>query len=128
MLIGPPDMSGTVERFSFPIVIRDYDGPGTVTGEGYIAAGSVTDTPTIGHMFPAKGDVVARLELQSPGAVQELHTPFQELRAAVKGSTLRGSVVVFRAREYEVRELGLWHSNSDGLAGYQQAWVQEVKR
>ena len=95
---------------------------------GATAAGSVTDTPTIGHMFPAKGDVVARLELQSPGAVQELHTPFQELRAAVKGSTLRGSVAIFRGREYEVQALGQWFSGSDGLAGYQQAWVQEVKR
>lgn len=127
MMFGPPDMSGTVERFSFPITIRDYL-PSTTTSDGYIASSGHTDIPTVGHPFPARGSDIARLELQSPGATLELHTPFKDLRVAVQGSTLRGSVLVWQSREYEVQALGEWFAGSDGESGYQQAWVQEVTR
>lgn len=127
MLIGPPDLSSTVERFSFPIVVRDYAAD-TATDEFLIAAGSTTDNATIGHVFPAKGADIARLELQSPGAVVEVHTPYKDMRVAVQGSQLRGSVVVWNGREYEVQALGDWWSGPDGQSGYQQAWAQEVTR
>ncbi len=58
----------------------------------------------------------------------EYHTPAKDLRVAVKGSTLRGTVLVWQSREYEVQALGEWFAGPDGESGYQQSWVQEVKR
>jgi hypothetical protein len=129
MIAGPPDLSGVVASFSMPVTIRNYD-PDSTTTEGLIAAGAVTDTPSTGHYFPAKGKDIARLELQSPAAAYEIHLPERgTVRAVVKGSTDRASVVIFGdGTTHEVKGLGAWFSGADGTAGYQQAWIQEVKR
>jgi len=126
---GPPDLSGVVKSYSMPITVRDY-APETTTAEGLVAAGAPTDTPSIGHYFPANGRDIARLELQSPGAVHEIHLPERgTVRAVVKGSSNRSSVVIFGdGTTHEVQALGAWFSGSGGTAGYQQAWIQEVKR
>ncbi len=127
MPLGPPDLRSTVASFSVPIVVRDYL-PSTTTVEGLIASNGYTDTPTTGHPFPAAASDIQRLELQSPGAVIECHTPAEDLRVAVKGSTERGSVIVWQSREYEVRALGEWWAGPAGTDTYQQVWAQEVRR
>jgi len=129
MLIGPPDMSGTVERFSMSgVSLRTY-GPGVPTAEGHIASSGFVDAPIIAHVFPAKCADIARLELQSPGNVVEVHDPvLGRMKAVTKGDSDRASVIVWQSKTFEVKALGEWWGGSDGNAGYQQAWAQEVKR
>jgi hypothetical protein len=127
-MMGPPDLSGVVDSFSMPIVVRDYAAD-SVTAEGLIAAGAAVDVASVGHYFPAKGDDIARLELQSGGGAYEVHVPQRHtLTAVVQGSQQRASVVIFEGRTFEVAALGRWFSGPNGAAGYQQAWVQEVTR
>lgn len=128
MLIGPPDMSGTVQRFAMAgVALRTYS-PDTTLPGGLIAAGATVDEPIAVHVFPAKGQDIARLELQSVGAVLEVHDPIRGRLRAVTKSQDRASVIIWQSKTYEVKALGEWWGGSDGSKGYQQAWVQEVTR
>lgn len=126
MILGPPNLVSTVERFSMAMALRDY-APDSTTPDGMIAAGATVDTPIVGHYFPAKGDDVERLELQSPGSVYECHIPAAPVLIARKGSQQRGSVLVFDGRTFEVVELGQWF-HGVGTTGYRQCFAQEVLR
>jgi len=129
VILGPPNLASTVERFSMAGLVERTYGPDSTTAEGMIAAGAVVDTPLVAHIFPAPGDTVARLELQGGGAVVEVHVPERgRVRAVRKGSQDRGTVIVWLGRTYEVQQLGEWYSGADGSTGYQQAWAQEVVR
>lgn len=129
MLIGPPDMSATVQRFSMGgVSLRTY-APSSTTADGMIASGGFVDAPITAHVFPALGEDIARLELQSPSNVVEIHDPvLGRLSAVTKGSQARASVVVWNSKTYEVKALGEWWGGPLGTKGYQQAWAQEVVR
>lgn len=122
-------MAGTVERFSQVGLVERVYAADVTTADGMIAAPSFVDTPIVAHMFPAAGDDVQRLELQSGGSTYEVHVPERDrLRAVRKGSQERGTVIVWFGRLFEVRALGEWIGDPDGSGGYQQAWAQEVLR
>lgn len=127
MLIGPPNMSSTVERFSFAIEVVEYAGV-PETDEGLIPGGAETVTPSLGHFFPVDGETIERLELQNPGAVFGLHVPTPALTAVTKGSTQRASVLRFGGKDYEVKSLQPWLEGPAGTETWQVAVVQEVKR
>jgi hypothetical protein len=127
VIVGPPDLTSTVESFSMPMVIRDY-GATTTTADGMLAAGATSDTSSIGHYFPAPGDAIERLELQSPGSVFEVHVPRDAVLVARKGDQQRGSLLVFAGgRTFEVVGIGEWFHGT-GAGGYRQCWAQEVVR
>lgn len=127
MILGPPDLTSVVQSYSSPMAIRDYAASAT-TADGMKAAGATADIETLGHFFPAKGDDIARLELQSPGSTYEVHIPFSAVLIVRKGSSQRGSLLVFDGgRTFEVVGLGQWF-HGVGTTGYRQCWAQEVKR
>ncbi len=126
-MFGPPNLRSTVESFSMPMVIRDYAASST-TADGQLAAGATSDLATAGHFFPAKGDDIQRLELQSPGSTFEVHIPYAVALITRKGDQQRGSLLVFNGgRTFEIVGIGEWF-DGDGSGGYQQCWAQEVKR
>ena len=129
MILGSPNMAGTVKRFSQTGLLERTYGPTSTTSDGMLAAGAPVDVPIVAHLFPARGNDVQRLELQSGGATYEIHVPERDrLRSVQKGSPARGTVIIWQARTFEVVALGEWIGSSNGAGGYQQAWVQEVKR
>ena len=74
MILGPPNLVSVVKSYSMPMAIRDYAATSTTT-DGMLAAAATVDTPSLGHYFPAPGDAIERLDLQSPGSVYEVHVP-----------------------------------------------------
>ena len=126
MMFGPPAMTAVVSLFSMPMAAVDY-GATTTTAEGELAGDPLASRPTVGHYFPANGDDIERLNLQSPGAKIEVHTPFPDLVIAQQGSDQRGSLLLIQGKTYEVMALGRWWEQA-GAEGYQQAWAQEVTR
>ena len=128
MILGPPNMVSTVRSFSSGLIFRQYS-PDSVTPDGMIAAGATTGTQGVGHYFPARGDDVARLELQSAGSTYEVHLPDAEGLVVRKGSQQRGTLLVFDAgRTFEIVALGQWFHGNGSQGGYQQCWAQEVVR
>jgi len=127
VILGPPNLVSTVRSFSMPMVIRDYT-PSSTTADGMISAGATTDTPSLGHYFPAKGDDIARLELQQPGSTYEVHVPDDPVLIVRIEDQQRGSLFVFDGgRTFEVVGLGEWFHGT-GASGYRQCWAQEVVR
>jgi hypothetical protein len=127
MIMGPPKMAPVVKLFaSTPIVVNNAGAP-TTTAEGMIAAGTPSSASARGHMFPAKGEDITRLQLQDAAGVFGLHVPGLDLRAAQQGSTLRGSIVTARGKTYEVKAVKPWLEGSDGTDKWQEAVLQEVQ-
>lgn len=127
--MSSPNMAETVRNLSQEGLFERIYAPSVVTADGLISAPGYTDVELVAHMFPAPGDAVARLELQSGGSTYEIHVPERDrIRAARKGSQARGTVIVWAGRTYEVMALGEWIGDADGSGGYQQAWAQEVIR
>lgn len=127
MMLGPPKLAFVVGLFSFPITVTN-EGPTSTTVDGMLAAGAQAPTPSTGHFFPLDGETIERLSLQSPGAVFGLHTPAPDLRVAVQGSQLRGSIVTIGGKTYEVMTLKPWREGPAGDASWHEAAIQEVTR
>ena len=128
MMFGPPQMASTVARFSSTgIGLVDY-GASVDNGEGLLAGDPQPPTPIVGHYFPAPGETITRLELESSANVLEVHTPEPSLTAQTKGSSQRGSVLVIDSKTYAVVSLAPWFDGPAGDVSWQVAICQEVVR
>jgi hypothetical protein len=128
MSLGPPDLSGVVQNFSFPVVRRRSSTP--VTSRGLSRSGGYTDATIAAHVYDASADV---LERAFPGQENvraiELHTVSDVRTVGTEQSPLvRGDVIVFRAKEFEVVEVAEWNTGAAGARSYLRALAREVTR
>ena len=128
MPLGPPDLSQTVRRFSTPGTRRRF-APSTTNADGFRPRAGPVDTPSIGHLFPASGDLLQRFSLQDVAGLYEVHceiellapdrasgTPADQWVASVRGVT----------RTFEVVAAGPWLEGPTGANTWTVAVLQEV--
>ena len=129
MGLGPPNLSSTVARFSFPGVRRRFDSQ-TVNGDGYAEA-NFTDTPTQGHLFPASGELLQRFSLQDVAGLFEVHSRI-ELRTRDREAGTPPDQWVYQVRAggpvrtFEVVAAGPWLEGPSGANTWTVAALQEV--
>jgi hypothetical protein len=127
-MLGPPRLASTVTRFCFPGVRRRYTGL-TTNGDGYQIKDGQTDLQTIGHVFPASGEILQRFSLQDVAGLFEVHTP-TELKTADReaGTPADRWLVSIRGvqYEYEVQAAGPWLEGPAGLTEWTVAVLQQV--
>jgi hypothetical protein len=128
MGLGPPNMSATVARFSFPGT-RRRAGPWTTNADGLRTRGADVDTVSEGHLFPASGDILSRFALQDVAGLYELHTPLEMRAPEREGETPPDrwvAVVQGRQRVLEVVAAGPWMEGPTGATTWNVAVLQEV--
>lgn len=129
MGLGPPNMSSTVARFSFPGT-RRRPGTWTTNSDNFRVAGPDVDTVSEGHLFPASGDVLSRFSLQDVAGLYELHTPL-EMRTANREAQQPADQWVYtvqgRERVLEVVAAGPWMEGPNGATTWNVAVLQEIK-
>ena len=122
-----PDLGFAVDFFSATITRRDY-GATTTDDHGNRVPGASVDSDSVAHVFPTPGDTVQRLPTgHESGASVEIHTTDTYTVADVTAQT-RGTVIVWRGREYEVDTEGIrtaGSANSDSFGVY---FAQLVRR
>jgi hypothetical protein len=128
MSLGPPDLSGVVENFSFPVTRRRYSTP--VTSRGLTRSPGNTDTTIMAHVYDASADVLERAFAGQEGVrAVEVHTTADVRTVGTEQSPLvRGDVIVFRAKEFEVVEVAEWNTGAAGARSYLRALAREVTR
>ena len=128
MSLGPPDLSGVVENFSFPVVRRRYTTP--VTSRGLTRSPGSTDTTIQAHIYDASADVLERAFAgQENVRAIEVHTVSDVRTVGVQQTPLvRGDVIVFREKEFEVVEVAEWNTGAAGVRSYLRALAREVTR
>lgn len=127
MPIGPPDLSSTVERFSFPITRRRY-GSSTTNADGMRVRGAAVDTEILAHAWDAPADVLANMpEGQIGTRVIEGHTT-SSLRIADEGNDVAADVLIIGGLQYEVIQVTDWRAGPAGATAYYRFLATEVDR
>jgi hypothetical protein len=122
-------MASVVLSYSTPGT-RLRPGPVTTNADGMLVPGSETSTPSLGHTFPASGDLIRRFALQDVAGLYETHANIELRTAGPAGSgvladrwqtTIRGQV-----RTFEVLRSAPWLEGPTGETTWHVAALQEI--
>jgi len=127
--LGPPNMTSVVLSYSIPGTRRRF-GAFATNADGMRVRGAEVDTPGLGHLFPASGDILTRFGLQDVSGLFEVHT-LLELRAAEPLAQVPSdwwiALVGARLVTFEVAAAGPWLEGPAGDNTWTVAVLQEVR-
>lgn len=126
-LLGPPDLSGTVDRFSWSVTRRRY-AASTTDSQGYRIAGSVTTAAITMHVTMPSGQQIQRIpEGIEPGDARIGYTS-ADLRVADPDTGARGDEVDVFGERFQVAAIQPYRAGSTGAASYIAATLVRVRR
>lgn len=127
MTIGPPNMASTVERFAFPVDRYRYV-EATTDSHGL----SVTPAPDVetitAHLYPAPGEVVDRLPEGQRDRATIAGSVSGDVRAANYDAGVRGDLLRYDGRLWEVVQVGPYSSGSLGARTWRTIVAQYIDR
>lgn len=108
---------GLIDRFGATYSVRRRD-PGSYVDGNWVPAGSYTDFDIVASIQPIKG---RELELLPMGQrTTEAVTIYTKsgLRPTIEKQDVKGDLVSYKGRQYEVHKVEEWEFSWDGLAHF----------
>lgn len=118
MTLGPPDMSATVRRFSYPVTRWRYPSAPTVNAQGYAVQAYPTSSQITAHIHPAPGKVLQQLPEGHTGKAAVVIYTADEVQIGSEETQVRGDLVEHDGRVWEVIQRGQWTGKSAGASTY----------
>ena len=126
-MLGPPDMSSTVDRFGWTVT-RYRIGASTTDANGYRTAGAEVSASITMHVTLPSGQQVTRLpEGIEPGDARIGYTS-ADLRVADPVTGARGDEIEAFGERYSVARIEPYRSGAAGSASYIAATLVRVRR
>ena len=126
-LLGPPDLSGTVDRFAWPVTRHRY-AASTTNADGYRVPGATASASITAHVTMPSGQQIQRLpEGIEPGDARIAYTS-ADLRVADPVTGARGDEIDVFGERYQVAAIRPYRAGASGAASYIEATLVRVRR
>lgn len=111
---GPPEMSRTAQRFSFPVTRRRF-GPEGTNADGYpVDASQPVRATILAHVYPKPGETVERLQGGRERTRVVEGCTCDDLRLAHQNESGRADQVLYDGDWFEVRSIADWPGGPAG--------------